>query len=416
MSNKDGKIEFFSLIVSICTMLVFISPILLLNYLKTLNSQNIFPFLLSETYISPSLLFISFFWAFIILFLFIIPSFFYLTTRKISSKSDIKEFKLPLFEYSSIIILNPILLYSSLCVFNIDNIFGAIITVSILAINTILILGSNMILKTKNKKNYIFQTISLITITFSIYLIISFYINLYISYIPFVLFLIYLSATLIKNRSRVINSIKSIDYFKSLEFHGVFNILCIISLGYIATLVIAGNLNGDLEVNNGFTDYLLTLVVFYIIPNLLFLNASGLIRYVLFASYLFIVSFHSNIIEVISYRSFNTMNFINDEAINISIQKWHDVKLPIPLKNDKIIMTSFNAFQTQKYSLLCNYDDSKYLTYKIHFESLSEHLNRKNTTHCVLAENENIHLIQSNKLIETIPVSAEPIPHQYQHL
>ncbi|SUC26999.1 Uncharacterised protein [Providencia rustigianii] len=110
------------------------------------------------------------------------------------------------------------------------------------------------------------------------------------------------------------------------------------------------------------------------------------------------------------------MNFINDEAINISIQKWHDVKLPIPLKNDKIIMTSFNAFQTQKYSLLCNYDDSKYLTYKIHFESLSEHLNRKNTTHCVLAENENIHLIQSNKLIETIPVSAEPIPHQYQHL
>ncbi|SUC27000.1 Uncharacterised protein [Providencia rustigianii] len=262
MSNKDGKIEFFSLIVSICTMLVFISPILLLNYLKTLNSQNIFPFLLSETYIFPSLLFISFFWAFIILFLFIIPSFFYLTTRKISSKSDIKEFKLPLFEYSSIIILNPILLYSSLCVFNIDNIFGAIITVSILAINTILILGSNMILKTKNKKNYIFQTISLITITFSIYLIISFYINLYISYIPFVLFLIYLSATLIKNRSRVINSIKSIDYFKSLEFHGVFNILCIISLGYIATLVIAGNLNGDLEVNNGFTDYLLTLVVF----------------------------------------------------------------------------------------------------------------------------------------------------------
>lgn len=61
MSNKDGKIEFFSLIVSICTMLVFISPILLLNYLKTLNSQNIFPFLLSETYIFPSLLFISFF-------------------------------------------------------------------------------------------------------------------------------------------------------------------------------------------------------------------------------------------------------------------------------------------------------------------------------------------------------------------
>ena len=416
MSNKYGKIEFFSLIVSICTMLVFTSPILLLNYLKTLNSQNIFPFLLSETYIFPSLLFISFFWTFIIFFLFIIPSFFYLTTRAVSSKSEIKEFKLPLFEYTLTIILNPILLYSSLCIFNIDNIFGAIITVSILAINTILILGSNMILKTKNKKNYIVQTISLTIIMLSIYLIISHLINLHISYIPFVFFLIYLSVTLIKNRSRVFNSIKSMNHFKSLEFHGAFNILCIISLGYTATLVIAGNLNGDLEVNNGFTDYLLTLLIFYIIPNLLFLNANGLIRYVLFASYLFTISFHSNIIEVISYRSFNTMNFINDEAINISIQKWHDVNSPIPLKNDKIIMTSFNAFQTQKYSLLCNYNDSKYLTYKIHFESLSEHLNRKNATHCVLAENENIHLIQPNKLIETIPVSAEPIPHQYQHL
>ncbi|MEQ4623617.1 hypothetical protein [Providencia manganoxydans] len=413
MSNKSKKIELFSLIVSICTMLVFISPILLLNYLKTLNSQNIFPFLLSETYIFPSLLFISFFWTFIVFSLFIIPSYFYLITKVTPSKNDTEEFKLPLNEYKLTVLLNPILLYSSLCIFNVNNVFGAIISVSILAANTMLILGSNIIFKTKNKKSYIIQAMSLTTLAcFIIFLII----NPHIAYMPFIIFLTYLLVTLIKNRSRILNHTKLINYFKLLGAHGALNILCIISISYTATLVIAVNLNGELEVKNGFTDYLITLVIFYIIPNLLFLNTNGLIRYILLASYLFIISFHSNIIEVISYRSFNTMNFINNEAINIKIKKWHDVKLPIPLKNDNIIMTSFNAFQTQKYSLLCNYSDSKYLTYKIHFESLSEHLNRKNATHCVLAENENIYLIQPNNLIETIPVSTEPTLHQYQHL
>ncbi|EKT66024.1 hypothetical protein [Providencia alcalifaciens] len=137
------------------------------------------------------------------------------------------------------------------------------------------------------------------------------------------------------------------------------------------------------------------------------------IKSIAFATYFLLFFLITNIVDVIAYRSFNTMQFINTTKIEISASKWSSPKTPIPIKQDKIQMIAFNAFQLYEKSIFCEYENIDLLINKIElnfFESKKIH------SKCIFVNNDDVNLVEKDKFIKITPTSEEPTLHQYQHL
>ncbi len=105
----------------------------------------------------------------------------------------------------------------------------------------------------------------------------------------------------------------------------------------------------------------------------------------------------TNIVDIIAYRSFNSMHFINETKLNINVNKWYSPKNPIPIKNETYSGTVFNAFQSLNYSLLCERKNDQFTISDIHFRSLNKPPITNDNFFCIYIENKDIILISSTK-------------------
>ncbi|HEF8786700.1 TPA: hypothetical protein QH450_003674, partial [Providencia alcalifaciens] len=191
--------------------------------------------------------------------------------------------------------------------------------------------------------------------------------------------------------------------------------ISILLLSFITSKSIIKNLDNDLKFKDALIPFSLLLFFIYILPNIISLKKmkTKSIKSIAFATYFLLFFLITNIVDVIAYRSFNTMQFINTTKIEISASKWSIPKTPIPIKQDKIQMIAFNAFQLYEKSIFCEYENIDLLINKIElnfFESKKIH------SKCIFVNNDDVNLVEKDKFIKITPTSEEPTLHQYQHL
>ncbi|MEQ5316084.1 hypothetical protein ABN239_03460 [Providencia vermicola] len=434
MKQKQSIWTIIPIVISLTSLYLFISPFLLFRYLSQLDAQRFFSFLISEIYLYPYLLVISTGWLFLIFLLYIVPFlFFKLIQTSLNSKKIINPFRLSKLSYGIVIFLNPILFISLLSLIN-----NAAFYIQLLGI--VLLLSFNFIilsipsalplkfikLREKTIEKLKLKSIISIFITLTLSFLYYFHYNSIHGFIPVPAF-IFTSIVIVEitfnlnkiqsiftketNPDLKIKQAKRIDKIAFLLMISI----SILLLSFITSKSIIKNLDNDLKFKDALIPFSLLLFFIYILPNIISLKKmkTKSIKSIAFATYFLLFFLITNIVDVIAYRSFNTMQFINTTKIEISASKWSSPKTPIPIKQDKIQMIAFNAFQLYEKSIFCEYENIDLLINKIEFNFFES---KKIHSKCIFVNNDDVNLVEKDKFIKITPTSEEPTLHQYQHL
>ena len=418
---------------------LLISPTLLYLYLNSIGSVNFFSFLSYDRILPPYLIYILIFWFITIAALYLIPIIVFRLIKWMVMTSNQINIKIPTKIYSAsyliVVISNPFLIFSM--TYTPEGSISFIIMCMILLFNFRLFYSYRFNIKEKEQKKITQNIFLQSSVIFIISLMPLYFLNECIfssSIIPTAICISFVIIFTIRNFNNTLTSMrffisilakfrvkayfryilknkKNIDRF-ILSF--LISMLMLLSSS-ILVLSIANNLDGDMKMNDAFIPFSILCLFLYIIPNLIIL-ASVLTKkqkVTVTISYIIFILIFTNIPEIVAYKTFDSIAFINKNKIEITSKKWHDADTPIPTTLNKIQMTAFNAFQTPTHSIFCNYDDIKLLTTKIEFYFFRP---EKNHSKCIFVNNDDVSLVEKDKFIKITPTSEEPTLHQYQHL
>lgn len=405
MEQKQSIWSVIAIIVPLTSLFIFISPYLLFTYLKILNAENFFPFLLSESYLFPYLLFVSSFWFLAIIAIYILPSIvFNLVQKPINCLGD-KNLKTQNYHIgeknfliSSLIV--PFLIYSILTLSSETSKFSVFLYLFPIFSFTILILICDIKLLFCKFKSSKILSCTFLLLTFIPFAIYSFNVDyVQFSAIPFfisVSFSLFIF-TLLMFDKKIFTSEFNSDRLAMAFIMSI--IIIFVSLGVIL-FINGSNFTGNNK-NRDFFQFGVLLIFLYIIPNLIIFIISGESNWVklcFIMSYLTLFFTLTNSLNFIAYNSFNTMRFINNEEINVIIDEWHSPYIPIPAKKEVIETKVFNAFQSLNYSILCKKSHTNFSFSKITFIPSTQDITnskKEDTFHCIYVENKHIKLIDN---------------------
>lgn len=187
------------------------------------------------------------------------------------------------------------------------------------------------------------------------------------------------------------NRITNLDRFIMLLLFS----LLIIPMSILSISALVNNLDGEMQLEEAFIPFIILCFILYTIPNMMLLlpNIGNIKKTVYLSLYLIFLSFTTNILNLLAYKTFDSIHFINKNKIEITSKKWHDADIPIPATLNKIQMTAFNAFQTPTHSIFCNYDDIKSLTTKIEFVFFKH---EKTPPKCIFVNNDDVSLVEKD--------------------
>ncbi|MEQ5294790.1 hypothetical protein ABN249_04645 [Providencia rettgeri] len=434
MKQKQSIWTIIPIVISLTSLYLFISPFLLFRYLSQLDAQRFFSFLISEIYLYPYLLVISTGWLFLIFLLYIVPFlFFKLIQTSLNSKKTINPFRLSKLSYGIVIFLNPILFISLLSLINNTAFYIQLLgIVLLLSFNFIILSIPSALplkfikLREKTIEKLKLKSIISIFITLTLSFLYYFHYNSIHGFIPVPAF-IFTSIVIVEitfnlnkiqsiftketNPDLKIKQAKRIDKIAFLLMISI----SILLLSFITSKSIIKNLDNNLKFKDALIPFSLLLFFIYILPNIISLKKmeTKSIKSIAFATYFLLFFLITNIVDVIAYRSFNTMQFINTTKIEISASKWSSPKTPTPIKQDKIQMIAFNAFQLYEKSIFCEYENIDLLINKIELNFFES---KKIYSKCIFVNNDDVNLVEKDKFIKITPTSEEPTLHQYQHL
>nr|WP_278979686.1 hypothetical protein [Providencia alcalifaciens] len=405
MEQKQSIWSVIAIIVPLTSLFIFISPYLLFTYLKILNAENFFPFLLNETYLFPYLLFISSFWFLVFIIVYILPTVLYSLVQKPINKVKIKGKKKNIYFVKRINFLvaslsAPLLVYSSITL----DVSNGAIGIPVLIIISILVSFLTLVINFK----YTLRTIKKIKICYFILLTLPLasIITLYyfetekkqasaiICFIS-VLFLMVVISLIFQDNNRIITKCNEDRVIMLLIISMIIVITAFGMVFFISSNVIENKYN-----NNYFFDFIKLYLFLCFLPNIILYMISKESTYVRLSfvfGYLTLLFMFTNIVDIIAYRSFNSMHFINETKLNINVNKWYSPKNPIPIKNETYSGTVFNAFQSLNYSLLCERKNDQFTISDIHFRSLNKPPITNDNFFCIYIENKDIILISSTK-------------------
>ncbi|MGG4607227.1 hypothetical protein [Providencia sp. Me31A] len=403
MEQKQSIWSVIAIIVPLTSLFIFISPYLLFTYLKILNAENFFPFLLNETYLFPYLLFVSSFLFLVFIIVYILPTLLYGLIQKPINKVNIKGKKKNVYFVKRINFLvaslsAPLLVYSSITLDINNGTTGILVQIIISMLISFFILAINlkytlrMIKKIKTR-----YFILLISPLASIVLIYFFetgrtQASVIISFIS-VLFLMLVISLIFQGNNRIITKCNEDRVIMLFIISMMIVITAFGMVFFISPNVIENKYN-----NNYFFDFIKLYLFLCFLPNVILYIISKENTYVrlsFISGYLTLLFMFTNIVDIIAYRSFNSMHFINETKLNVN--KWYSPKNPIPIKNEIYNGTVFNAFQSLNYSLLCERKNDQFTISDIHFRSLNKPPITNDNFFCIYIENKDINLISSTK-------------------
>lgn len=454
-----SKGSYSSKITLLISVSVLISPIILFIYLSTLNAQNFFSFLLQESYLFPYLIFISIAW---FVFTFIFYSLPFLTFKfinlsiEITNDNNIKQnFRLSIWSYLLSICISPIVIFSMIYLTVDHPKYVTLMAFMTFIVMVLLILRyKNNVKIIKIKLNFykilLYKTISILFLTIGFIIVYSYFSEkkYHLASVPYFLCLSFVLTETVFNFKKAqkalfslvkktFQTITKIPYFMTHpnEFKDIFRrkkgnnritnrdrfimlllfSLLIIPMSILSISALVNNLDGEMQLEDAFIPFVSLCLILYTIPNVILLLPNiGIIKKTVYLSlYLIFLSFTTNILNLLAYKTFDSIHFINKNKIEITAKKWHDADTPIPATLNKIQMTAFNAFQTPTHSIFCNYDDIKSLTTRIEFDFFRP---EKTPPRCIFVNNDDVNLVEKDKFIKITPTSEEPTLHQYQHL
>ncbi len=339
MKQKQSIWTTIPIVISLTSLYLFISPFLLFRYLSQLDAQRFFPFLISEVYLYPYLLVISTGWLFLVFLFYIAPFlFFKLTQASLNSKINTNPFKLSKLSYGIVISLNPILCISLLSLIYDAVFYIQFLGLMLLASFNFIILNTPSIyplrfkqLKDNTAKKLKLKSIISLLITFLFSSLYYFQYGSFYGFMPIPAF-IFISITIVE----IIFSTKKVNFLftkcmstdlkiKQTKITNKVATLLTISffiviLSLFITNSIIENLGGDLKFKDALIPFSLLLFFIYIIPNVISLKKmkTKSIKLIFFTTYFLVFFLITNIIDVMAYRSFNTMQFLNTTKIEIS--------------------------------------------------------------------------------------------------
>lgn len=439
-----SKGSYSSKITLLMSISILISPIILFIYLSTLNSQNFFSFVLQESYLFPYLIFVSIAW---FVFTFIFYSLPFLTFKfiniSIEKTNDVnikKSFRLSTWSYLLSICISPIVIFSMIYLNLGHSTYVKLMTFITFIIMVLLILRYKInakIIRIKNKfyKTILYKIISMLALTFSLIIIYYFISKKALNLVPvpyflclsFVLTETFFNLKKIKDAllnlvKKIIHTIMKTPYLMThpIEFKKIFKSnkdkreitkldrfimllffsLLIIPMTILSINALVNNLDGEMQLEEAFIPFVMLCFVLYTIPNTILLipNIGTVKKSAYFLLYLIFLSCTTNILNLLAYKTLDSINFINENEIKIVSNKWHDSRVPIPAALDKVEMTVFNAFQTPKYSIFCDYDNIKSLPHKIELNLFKI---KQNNFKCIFVNNDDVGLVEKNKSIKT---------------
>ncbi|MEQ5183724.1 hypothetical protein ABN222_04260 [Providencia alcalifaciens] len=399
MRQKQSIWSFIAAIIPITSLFIFISPYLLFTYLNILNAENFFPFLLSETYLFPYLLFISFFWFLVFMAIYISPSLIYRLLQFEANKKNTKNiYYINRVNFLTAFLLAPIITYSLISVSVEHGLSGLLTLGSASILFTIFILTCDLKLTIKDliKKDTFLLLVSTILFSFIVYYTTSEKTQL--SIIPSLLAYVFL-ITLIYLRFKYYNQI--IPNFNMDRIFMLFlTLMILIIVSLLMTLFISPNAIANQYKNPYFIDFIKLYLILFLLPNIIIYAISReniSVKLIFISGYLVLLFTFTNIVDYIAYKSFRTMQFINEEEISINVNKWHSPKRPIPIRNDEYNENVFNAFQSLNYSLLCKRKNEQFTISEIHLRSLNNTPIKNDDFFCIYIANKDIKVISPTK-------------------
>ncbi|HHR6573707.1 hypothetical protein [Providencia rettgeri] len=400
-NNEFKKIYKISKIV--LPIMIFLSPFLLLSYLRTINAHGFFLSIISDSYIFTILGITSILITLSLILFYIMPTILWLINKYIISytpsknpskiitfehrKNKKKYFNIKKERFFVAILIAPVIVYQII----LSNFNGWALTLILIFTSTIasyLILCYDKITINKNEKIIYLAIIPIGIIDISIiitsinalYFTENFLIRPSILILTIVLLFIfiYLPPAYFKKQK-----IELLDLSKNISL--ILLSLFILHISLLFLLITNELIDIDNDSFRSNFKLLIIIITLYAIPNSITLFISGGNKYLALVLYFTLICTFTNVINFIAFRTFNFIGITNEHIQYLIIDKWKTPNQPLGYKSTLITGGFYIAYQGNNGAILCQTKNNKpIITPKLNEKTKSEDVK------CIYAEYKNI--------------------------